>query len=233
MNFAIIAAGEGQRLKEEGLACPKPLVKINGVTLIDRLLGLCIANGATSISCIVNQDSADLIQHMENLELPVRLNLYIKSTPSSLHSLYELRTYLWGVPFVLMTTDTIFNPLEFQEFLSLCRTQTQKSVIAVTDFVDDEKPLYAQFNNNGTITKFSDTPVSSNYVTGGIYFFHNDIFESAARILTSGQQRLRNLLKYLVENGYQMKAYKFSKMIDVDHVSDIPKAEAFLNGESE
>ena len=30
MNYAIIAAGEGSRLMQEGVAQPKPLVELNG-----------------------------------------------------------------------------------------------------------------------------------------------------------------------------------------------------------
>ena len=38
MKYAVIAAGEGSRLVEEGIIEPKPLVRINGETMIDRLL---------------------------------------------------------------------------------------------------------------------------------------------------------------------------------------------------
>jgi len=38
MKFAIIAAGEGSRLRKEGLYIPKPMIEIGGMTLIDRLI---------------------------------------------------------------------------------------------------------------------------------------------------------------------------------------------------
>ena len=38
MKFAIIAAGEGSRLSQEGVTLPKPLVRIGGEAMIDRLL---------------------------------------------------------------------------------------------------------------------------------------------------------------------------------------------------
>ena len=34
MHYAIIAAGEGSRLAQEGVARPKPLVLLNGVPMI-------------------------------------------------------------------------------------------------------------------------------------------------------------------------------------------------------
>ena len=38
MKYAIIAAGNGSRLAQEGITVPKPLVEINGERLIDRLV---------------------------------------------------------------------------------------------------------------------------------------------------------------------------------------------------
>ena len=63
MDYAIIAAGEGSRLAQEGVKWPKPLVRLNGVALIDRLIDVFLKNNATSISIIVNEE-------MTEVELP-------------------------------------------------------------------------------------------------------------------------------------------------------------------
>lgn len=57
MDYAIIAAGEGSRLAQEGVKWPKPLVRLNGVALIDRLIDVFLKNNATSISIIVNEEN--------------------------------------------------------------------------------------------------------------------------------------------------------------------------------
>lgn len=44
MDYAIIAAGEGSRLAQEGVKWPKPLVRLNGVALIDRLIDVFLKN---------------------------------------------------------------------------------------------------------------------------------------------------------------------------------------------
>ena len=41
----IISAGEGSRLSQEGVALPKPLVQLNGVAMIDRLIQIFVRNG--------------------------------------------------------------------------------------------------------------------------------------------------------------------------------------------
>ena len=40
---------------------------------------------------------------------------------------------------------------------------------------------------------------------------------------------MRNFQRTLIEDGWQLRAVPFSKILDVDHASDIEKAERFLN----
>jgi hypothetical protein len=39
---------------------------------------------------------------------------------------------------------------------------------------------------------------------------------------------MRNFQRALVTDGLRLKAYPFSKVLDIDHASDIKKAEDFL-----
>jgi hypothetical protein len=56
--------------------------------------------------------------------------------------------------------------------------------------------------------------------------------QSAIRVLENaiaeGISRMRNFQQRLVDEGLHLKAYSFSKIIDVDHAEDINKAEEFL-----
>ena len=90
MKFAIIAAGEGSRLANEGVITPKPLIRLNGETMLDRLIRIFLANDAESVSIIVNREMEEVYTHLWELRLPVPLHIIRKSTPSSMHSFYEL-----------------------------------------------------------------------------------------------------------------------------------------------
>ena len=69
MDYAIIAAGEGSRLAQEGVKWPKPLVRLNGVALIDRLIDVFLKNNATSISIIVNEEMTEVQDYLKALRL--------------------------------------------------------------------------------------------------------------------------------------------------------------------
>ena len=55
MKFAIIAAGEGERLKQEGATTSKPMTCLNGDIMIGRLIRIFMQNNASSISIIINE----------------------------------------------------------------------------------------------------------------------------------------------------------------------------------
>ena len=230
MKYAVIAAGEGSRLVEEGIIEPKPLVRINGETMIDRLLRILLENNAESISIIVNNEMTVVQKYVQGLKLAVPVNIVVKSTPSSMHSFYELTPYLKGGKFVLTTVDTMFREEEFAEYVSEFDKSTDiDALMAVTDYIDDEKPLYVETDGNLDIIGFKDVVYSgARYISGGIYGLSDNALDILRDSMMEGVSRMRNYQRRLVENGLKLKAYPFSKIIDVDHASDIEKAAIFV-----
>ena len=101
--------------------------------------------------------------------------------------------------------------------------------MAVTDFIDDEKPLYVATDSRLNITGFYDTrQADTHYISGGIYCLDSKAFATLRRCIEEGQSRMRNFQRQLVADGFRLKACVFSKILDVDHAADIQKAEDFL-----
>lgn len=228
IELAIIAAGKGIRLKDEGIKVSKPMVSINGVPLIKRIIDIATKNGIKSINCIINENSYDLREFLTNGRFSLPINMVIKSTKSSLHSLYELSKSV-SSPFLLTTADSVFLPDEFTSFLEFSMNKNNADgIIAVTDFIDDEKPLYVSVSEEMKILNFHDKNERYKYVTGGLYLFQKNITNEVEKAVDSGVVRLRNFQRFLVQKDFELYAYPFSKIIDVDHKLDIVKAEEFL-----
>lgn len=230
MLYAILAAGEGSRLAQEGCEVPKPLVRIQGETLIGRLIRIFIANGATRIVVITNEQHTATRHHLQGLTLPIPLDIVVQSTPSSMHSLYAIKDYLAGEErFCLTTVDTIFSEKEFARYISTFQASDLDGLMAVTTYVDDEKPLYVQTDDELTITNFCDSHEERcHHVSGGIYSLTSQSLHTLEQCIAEGKARMRNFQRQLVTDGLHLKAYPFSKIIDVDHCSDIPKAEELV-----
>lgn len=233
MKFAIISAGEGSRLAQEGVQLPKPLVQLNGMAMIDRLIHIFAKNEAEQVVVIINNEVAQTKEHLALLKKvsEVPLEVIVKTTPSSMHSFYELSTYLKDDKFCLTTVDTIFREEEFSRFIETFKASDKDGLMAVTDYIDDEKPLYISTDEELNITGFHDarTP-DCRYISGGIYCLTPKSIDTLQRCMENGMSRMRNFQRQLVADGLHLGAYPFSKILDVDHASDIEKAEAFLNG---
>ena len=230
MNYAIIAAGEGSRLAQEGVAKPKPLVELQGEPMIGRLINVMIRCNAESISIIVNEHMSEVRQYLESLELPIPLNLVVKTTPSSMHSFWHLSQVIPKGKFCLTTVDTIFREQDFKAYIDAFEAdKTHDGMWAVTPFVDDEKPLWVDVDDEMSITAFRDKRWDgAKYVSGGIYAMTDKAFDVLDQCIEQGISRMRNFQRALVDAGHRLQAYSIDKIVDVDHADDIATAEAFL-----
>lgn len=230
MRFAIIAAGEGSRLASEGVKAPKPLIEIQGVPLIERLVRIFARQGADSINIIVNEQQPETLAHIRELQKLFPINVVVKSTPSSMHSLHALSHLLRGDKFCLTTVDTLFREEEFAEYIKTFKESDGDGIMAVTDYIDDEKPLYVDTDSQLDITAFCDKPTeNSRYISGGIYGLTPKALDILDECMAEGIERMRNFQRRLVDGGMRLKAYPFTKIIDIDHAEDIEKAERFIS----
>lgn len=231
MNYAIIAAGEGSRLAQEGVAKPKPLVNIDGEPMVGRLIGIFTRCNAESISIIVNEEMTEVRAYVESLrtKMTVPLNIVVKSTPSSMHSFYELSKVIPSGRFCLTTVDTIFREDDFRDYIKAAEATDADGLMAVTDFIDDEKPLYVDVDSSMHITAFRDeNHPGAKYISGGIYALNDKAITVLHHCINEGKARMRNFQRALIEEGLQLEAYPLGKILDVDHAGDIEKAENYI-----
>ena len=148
-----------------------------------------------------------------------------------MHSLHALSHLLRGDKFCLTTVDTLFHEEEFAEYIKTFKESDGDGIMAVTDYIDDEKPLYVDTDSQLDITAFCDKPTeNSRYISGGIYGLTPKALDILDECMAEGIERMRNFQRRLVGSGMRLKAYPFTKIIDIDHAEDIEKAERFISG---
>lgn len=233
MKFAIIAAGEGSRLRAEGIEAPKPLVQIGGECLIDRLIRIFLHHQPDEVVCICNDLTGLVADHLSRLQRDgldgqrVPLRVVVKSTPSSMHSFFELSPYLADGPFILTTVDTIFRESEFADYVAAFRQTPADALMGVTDYIEDERPLYVDVDDHLRVCGFLDeTPTT--YISAGIYGLKPVALQTLSDCMARGQQRMRNFQRALLTDGRDVRAWAFSKVLDIDHASDIQRAQRFV-----
>lgn len=225
MRFGIISAGEGSRLATEGFGQPKPLVPIDGVPMIERLVRIFMDCGAERIAVIVNGKSLETVRLLERLADEMPIDLVVKSTPTPMHSLMELVPYLGTDRFCVTTVDTVFPVSRFRAMMDEFSKTPYDGIMGVTSFIDDEKPLYVDTGDDMMIRGFFDEKTGCRYVSAGIYALKASALDVLKGCVESGHTRMRYFQRQLLESGMSLKAFDMGQVVDVDHVSDIAKAE--------
>lgn len=237
MKYAIIAAGEGSRLREEGIEVPKPMVSLRGEMLIERLIRIFKSQGAEEISIIINAHSPELRRYLEGvIRRDSSINLIVETTPSSAHSFYAILNHSCRPleELCLTTVDTIFSEEVFKSYIDDFNSRKDiDALMATTDYVDDEKPLWVRTDERNRILEFSSSQKSERaLVSGGIYCLRKKALSVAFDAMEQGVERMRNYQQMLVEKGCEVFAFNFGKILDIDHAGDIDKAECFLESQN-
>lgn len=221
MRFGIISAGEGSRLASEGFSQPKPLVPICGIPMIERLVRIMNDQGAERIAVIVNGENPETVSLLKRL--PV--DLVVKKTPTPMHSLMELAPHLNGDRFCVTTVDTVFSESRFRVMMDEFSKTPFGGLMGVTSLIDDEKPLYVDTDDDMMIRGFHDMQDGYRYVSAGIYALKAPALDILKECVESGQTRMRYFQRQLLEAGMRLKAFDMGQVVDVDHVSDVARAQ--------
>lgn len=221
MRFGIISAGEGSRLASEGFSQPKPLVPICGVPMVERLICIMQSCGADNIAVIVNGENPDTVSLLKSM--PV--DLVVKKTPTPMHSLMELAPYLEGDRFCVTTVDTVFSADRFRAMMEEFSNTSFDGLMGVTSLIDDEKPLYVDVGGDMMIKGFHDSQDGCRFVSAGIYALKASALDVLKECVESGQTRMRYFQRRLLEAGMNLKAFDMGQVVDVDHVSDVLRAQ--------
>jgi NDP-sugar pyrophosphorylase family protein len=219
---AILAAGEGSRLREDGWKMSKPLVPVQGIPLIEHAVENFLSAGIGSLSVIFNACEEDCAGFVRTRFPGADIRILIKTTASSLESYREIAAMLPPGPALVSTVDAWCPRADFAEFARrAAEVLPEETVLAVTPFVADEKPLRVRLGPGGLVTGIGGD--SGDAVTAGIYVFPERVRKLSA---PAALGRLREYLAWLVERGETVRALTIEEVVDVDRSEDIRLAEA-------
>ena len=245
LQGAIIAAGRGERLRRNGEDIPKPLVHIDGETLLTRQARAMMRVGAREVLAIVNSETAGIIAR-DRIELPDNLRLMVRDTANSMESLLALGEALAPGNFLLATVDAIIADAEFAKFIEQARALITKSevrgfdgILGVVKWHGEKKPLFAKIVADREIVALGDDEAPPRrrrtrggakrsrgkvMVTAGVYLLPTSIFAFADNARRAQLSALRRFLGMLIDNGIRLGAVELADVIDVDEAADLAAA---------
>lgn len=183
MQAIILAAGMGKRLKGLTSENTKCMVKVNGIPMIDRMMGNLDRLELKQIVLVVGYCAEGLMEHVSELNLKtpvVYVNNEIYNKTNNIYSLYLAKDYLLTDDTILLESDLVFEEAVLDKILdnpypSLALVAKYESWMDGTCLTVDDEDNIVSFHS-GDDFSFHDT--DHYYKTINIYKFSKEFSQS-------------------------------------------------------
>ncbi len=249
MQAIILAAGMGKRLKDLTNDRTKCMVKVNGITLIERMLCQLDNLNLSKIIIVIGYHGNELKRHIKQLNIKtdiifVENNVYYKT--NNIYSLYLAKQYLLNENTLLFESDLIFD----DAVISKINESPYPNLVLVAKYESWMDGTVVKIDKNNEIKSFLDKKnfnfqeIDQYYKTVNIYKFSKDFsntyyvpFLEAYSKALGNNEYYEQVLKVitLLENSW-IKAIQLEdeKWYEIDDIQDLDIAESiFTNSKNE
>ncbi|MBC5689819.1 aminotransferase class I/II-fold pyridoxal phosphate-dependent enzyme [Mediterraneibacter sp. NSJ-55] len=243
MQAIILAAGMGKRLKELTQNNTKCMIRVNGVTLIDRMLHqlekLCLSR----IVIVVGYEGKKLIDYINSLNIctPITyVNNPIYDKTNNIYSLSLAKDYLCQEDSLLFESDLIFEDAVIKTLI-----EDPRDTLALVDKYESWMDgTCVKLGEDDSIdefvpgSKFKYEDIKSYYKTVNIYKFGQEFsktlyvpflnaYEEALGLNEYYEQVLR-VITILDNPGIKAKQLNGEKWYEIDDIQDLNIAESMF-----
>lgn len=247
MQAIILAAGMGKRLKELTSEATKCMVKVNGVAMIDRMMGHLDKLGLSRIVVVVGYEGQKLMDYIDALGVStpvvyVENSIYNKT--NNIYSLYLAKDYLVQEDTILLESDLVFEEAVLHKLIN----HPYPSLVLVDKFESwmdgTVVTLDEQDNIKSFVAKreFDFNRIDEYYKTVNIYKFSKEFselyyvpfLEIYCKALGTNEyyEQVLKVITFLEDPHIKAVRLEGEKWYEIDDVQDLDIAETiFLEGE--
>lgn len=247
MQAIILAAGMGKRLKELTSEATKCMVKVNGVAMIDRMMGALDKLELSRIVVVVGYEGQKLMDYIDALGIstPVEyVNNTVYDKTNNIYSLYLAKDYLVQEDTLLLESDLVFEEAVLQKLIrnpypSLVLVDKFESWMDGTVVTLDEHDNIQSFVAK---REFDFNRIDEYYKTVNIYKFSKEFsqlyyvpfLEIYCKALGTNEyyEQVLKVITFLEDPHIKAVKLTGEKWYEIDDVQDLDIAETiFLEGE--
>lgn len=163
MQAVILAAGMGKRLKNLTQNNTKCMIRVNGETLIQRMLGQLDELRLSRIVIVIGYEGAKLIDYINTLDIHtpvVYVNNPVYDRTNNIYSLALAKDYLLKEDTLLLESDLIFEPTVLRALL-----EDPRETLALVDKYESWM--------DGTVVKLDEEDNITEFVPGKKFVFED------------------------------------------------------------
>ncbi len=244
MQAIILAAGMGKRLKELTQDNTKCMVKVNGVSLIQRMLGQLDKRNLSRIVIVVGYEGKKLQDYIATLGINTPIEYVdnpIYDKTNNIYSLALAKDYLAEEDTLLFESDLIFEDTVIDELLN----DSRETLALVDKYESWMDGTCVKISENDDIEafvpgkKFKFDEIKDYYKTVNIYKFSKHFSETHYVPFLDAYQKALGLNEYYEQvlrvitmlDDPEIKAKRLSgqKWYEIDDIQDLDIAESIFS----
>ncbi len=218
----IMAGGKGIRLRPLTSNCPKPMVKVAGKPIIERLISRLKKYKVTNIYISINYLGKKIEDHFgDGSKFGVKLK-YIKER-KFLHTGGSLALIKDKIdqPLIVLNGDLVTN-IDFKHFLAFHKKGKYAATIGVKSFTQ-EVPFGVIYKKRNLLAKLVEKPKTEHFINAGIYVLEPRTLRLIPRNTVFP---ITDLFIKLLKKNARIGIYNMKEdWIDVGRIDELKKAE--------
>jgi len=244
MQAMILAAGMGKRLGELTKNCTKSMVRVNGITLMERMLDQLDKLSLSKIIIVIGFEGEKLKSFIEELGVQTKIEfienpIYYKT--NNIYSLFLGREHLMKEDTILLESDLIFE----EGLLKKLVDETEGSLVLVDKFKSWMDGTCVTLDGENKIRRFVSkrefdyTEINEYYKTVNIYRFKKEFsefhyvpfLEAYCKALGNNEyyEQVLKVVTLLDSPGIKALSLTGEKWYEIDDVADLDVAESMFS----
>ena len=219
LNILIPMAGKGSRFSKANYKKPKPLIEINGKTMIELVIKNLTPKVPHKFIFVVQKKHSEkynLKELLSNLTIDPIIKEIDFITDGAASTVMEAEKYINNNQSLMIANSDQWIDIKIDDYLNSWDKSKYAGYI-MTMKAEDPKWSYIRFGAEGKILDVVEKEVISNEATVGIYNFNKGkLFCNYARQMiekkyfSKGEYYVAPVYKYLIKDGYKIGLFNIN-----------------------
>ena len=223
-NVVIMAGGLGKRLRPLTIKIPKPLIELNQIPNIDRIIRQLLSQGIHNLIICLKYKANHIKKFIKKQKYNANIKFIIDKKFLGTAGPLANVNFNNNLPFFLLNSDLVFD-LDFKEMINFHNKQKSHMTVCVKN-KKYQIPFGVIKTNGKKIIEINEKPSHDFYLNSGIYLIKQ---ENLNNLTKNRFYTIVDLINLLIKKNKNVTPFElYDDWFDIGTLNDLEKAQEYL-----